>query len=200
VSRALCIAVLALVACGGPPAVSLDPGWPEQPRAYGQATAAWTRHEALRHHFIVLIDVHATYKAPEWRAAFVERQSKALDLSADARAALESEQKQAAATAHEFVVALTAFDNTGQSLHDRDDSPWDLVLVDDRGRTFEPLSVDRERGNDEVVRTLYPYIDEFDSVYVVRFPPEAALLGGDRFTLRLASARGRVDLTWRDQT
>lgn len=198
--RALLVGLLLAAACGGRPAISLDPAWPQTPRDYDEATEAWTRHESRRHQLSNVIDVEATYKSPEWRAAFVERQTRALDLTPDARAALEAEQKRAAAEAHEFQVSLTAFDDTDRDLHQRK-SPWSVALIDRHGRAIEPLSIKRERRNEEVVQALFPHIGEFDSVYVIRFAPDADLLGdgADRFQLRLSSPRGSVTLTWRDQ-
>lgn len=197
--RALAVTLL-LAGCGAPAPVSLDPTWPESPGDYDDVTEAWTRHEVRRETaFHVIVDARATFKSPAWRAAYVQRQARVLELAPDARAALLAEQKQEAGAAHEFVLALKAFDDTERELHDTDDSVWRVTLVDTHGRVYEPSSIEKLRGNEEVLEALFPHVGEFDAVYTVRFPAEAALLGGDRFSLRVASPRGSVDLTWRDR-
>jgi hypothetical protein len=199
VIRAL-VAGLVLAACGGPPPVSLDPAWPESAGDYQDVTEAWTRREVRRETaFHVIVDAQATFKSPAWRAAYVGRQARVLELAPDARAALLAEQKAEAAAAHEFVLSLTAFDDTGRLLHQKD-SPWRVTLVDGNGRVFTPTSIKRERGNEEARQALFPHIGEFDDAYVVQFPAEATVLGTEGFILRLASARGSVDLTWRDRS
>jgi hypothetical protein len=193
------LVTLMVASCARPrPPVDLGGAWPTDPRPYGETARAWTRHASLWDGYDRILEVHATFKAPEWRAAFVARRAAVGGLPDAARAALLEQQRQDAAEHYEVQLLVSTQDRRENDLHRGARSVWRLSLVDDRGNELEPVSVRRDRRPRGIIEAEYPDMDDFFTAYVVRFPRTAELLRPDaqRFSLKMASARGGVELVW----
>src|SRR4051812_38291328 len=86
--RALALAFLVGIvgACGGaPPPVKLVEEWPSAPPSYDDATDAWTRKSSLRGQYQEVLELAATFKSPEWRAARAARDIEYRNLTGEAR-------------------------------------------------------------------------------------------------------------------
>ena len=198
---AVAILVLLLAGCPRPaPPPSLDGQWPASPGDYQTVVETWTRSDTLRAEYQLVAEVHATIKAPPWRAAYVAHQARRQHLGDAARAELLAEQQAAAAEGLEVVVLLTTWDRRENDLDRGDRSVWRLVMVDGQGNEYAPVDIRRDRRPEYVIRSEFPRFGDFSRAYVARFPPEAGLLGpdADRVALRLSSSRGGIELTWRD--
>jgi hypothetical protein len=197
---ALAIAtVLLLAGCPKPaPAPTLDGTWPSAAGDYSTVSETWTREGKLRRDYQLVAEVSATIKAPPWRAAYVERQTRALRLGNAARAELDAAQRQADTEAYEVVVILTTWDRRENDLDRGERSVWRLVMVDAEGNEIEPVEIKRDRRPEYVVRAEFPDFGDFSRAYVVKFPRDARLLGQgvDKVALRLSSSRGGIELTW----
>jgi hypothetical protein len=190
-----------LVACGGsqPGPVQLTERWPAEPRSYDEVVRDWTRSATLRRDFDTLLEVHATYKSPEWRAALVARRAELGELPDSERAALLEQQKSEAAAHHEIVVVMSTYEGRENDLQKGKRSVWTVALVDDQGNRAEPVSIKRDRRPDDVIRAEHPHMNDFAEAYLVRFARDAVspLHDGARtFSLRISSARGAVELVW----
>ena len=79
--------------------------WPGAARDYEETSQQWTRRGVLRaplkNQASQLMEVYATYLSTDWRASYVDRQSKLQKLSSARRVELEGEQKETAAKQHE---------------------------------------------------------------------------------------------------
>jgi hypothetical protein len=136
--------------------------------------------------------IRAVYQAPDVRQARVNRLAiwKAMtDVERDGLLAAEQEE---AAQYDDFVVSLFTPDRADNDL-DAIRSIWRVALVVQGEGEKLPIGISQLRA-DATLRTLYPEIGEFDVVYRVRFPRWEPPLAQRPFILRLASARGRIDL------
>lgn len=199
---ALWLAIALLSACVGPRAVDLSPAWPERAPDYDDAYRAWTRHGTLRSGYEQVLDLHATFKSPAWRAAHVDYLARKKNLSPEARQRLQAEQIKAAEQApYEIHLLVTTHDFRENDLHRGDNSIWRLALIDDRGNQVEPIEVKRDRRPIEVIRAEYPDMGDFTTAYIARFPRTIEVLRPDasKFSLEMASVRGAVNLVWNDR-
>jgi hypothetical protein len=195
---AVCM-VAPLAACGGPQAVDLSPSWPERADDYDDAYRAWTRHGRIRKDYQQVLDLYATFKAPAWRAARVAHLADTQSLSPEARQRLHAEQVKAAEEEpYEVQLLVTTHDFRENDLSRGESSIWRLVLVDDRGNEVEPVEIKRDRRPIEVLRSEYPDMGDFAMAYIVRFPRTIEVLRPDatKFSLKMASVRGAVNLVW----
>ena len=129
------------------------------------------------------------------RAARVVRVAAWRNLTPAERDALLASEQDEAERFEDFIVSLFTSDRADNDL-DSTRSVWRVVLVVEGEGDAEPVRIEQVRP-DATLRTLYPTIGDFDTVYRVRFPrwPHGSL-SERRFILRLAGARGRVDLAF----
>lgn len=172
-----------------------------QEEFYVQILKTWTRGAKIYRGLDNKLFVSATFHAPELRRAFAGAfpdiyghggkitRRELVDLTGGV------EQH------HNFFLAVYTPDARWNDLA-KDDSIWRLTLVG---------AGEAEVGPDEVVpikmdenlRAVYPFISRFDKVYLVRFPLadplQRALLDEqtDHLTLRIASALGAAQMTWK---
>ncbi|MBP6630826.1 MAG: hypothetical protein KBG28_09045 [Kofleriaceae bacterium] len=195
------VALVALAASAGctrvPPPVDLAGTWPARPGDYDEVTAALTRSATLRDGYQQVIAVDATLLAPAWRVAHRDRQAGTDGLGADERAAaVAAERAQPLATVAVHLL-VTTWDPRENDLHRGADATWKLVLVDDGGRRLAPVKIERDRRPIHVIRAEFPTVNEFSEAYVAHFPSDGVLAPDRRsLTLRVASPRGGLQLTW----
>lgn len=205
--RALVLAasLALLAACGaGPsasgPSVELSSAWPATAGDYEQVSRAWTRHDALRApfagHKTLLLDVYATFRAPAWRAAYVDFVADARALSAAARDQLLAEQRDAHEQHFEVTLVVSTHHREHNDLQKGERSMWRVALVGPGGEELPAISIERDRRPREVLAAELPWLGDFAEVYVARFPRSVPLLDGERFQLVLGSQLGSVELTW----
>lgn len=181
-----------------PKPVQLTDTWPGTTRSYEEATRDWTRHGKMWKDLEPLIEVYATFASPEWRAAYVAERTKRERLPSDAQAALLAAEQKDAADYYDVELIVSTHDERENDLARGSRSVWRLALIDDQGNQVTPISVKRDRRPDEIVRAYFPAMHELADAYIARFPKNIELLreGASRFTLRLSSARGAVELVW----
>jgi hypothetical protein len=194
------LAVLAL-GCGSRAAgpVSLDGTWPEQPGSYRDVHEQWTRHGVLRKYPSIVLEVYATFKSPAWRAAHAAYLAERRNMANAARAVLLEQTRLASESEpYEVQLLVTTNERRENDLTKGKRSVWRVVLVDQQGNEIEPLSIERDRRPREVILAEYPDLGDFAEPYVARFPRDVALLGPDaaRFSLKMGSSRGGVELVW----
>ncbi|MDQ3365946.1 MAG: hypothetical protein M3680_11015 [Myxococcota bacterium] len=185
--------------CGGvDPPVRLTDEWPSRAGDYEDVTAAWTRKATLRSEYQEALELAATFKSPEWRAAHAAKDARARGLVG---AALEQHMAQAQADAagpYEFQVMVTTWDRRENDIDRGKKSVWKLRMLDEQGMEIEPLEIIKDKRPDFVVRNEFPAFGDFAKSYVVRFPREQPLLGPNtkRMRMRMSSSRGGVELVW----
>lgn len=194
------LVILFLAACGSAaPPVRLTPDWPtEEPGDYNDVTETWTRAANLRGAYQEVLELAATLKSPEWRAAYAARDAEHRRLTPDAR-----KQRMAQAQAEmegpwELELLVTTWDRRENDLDHGKRSVWRVVLVDDAGNEIEPLEIIKDKRPAFTLRADYPAFGDFATAYIARFPRTAAVLGPGvkQVRLRMSSSRGSVELAW----
>jgi hypothetical protein len=191
--------VLAACASSPPPLKSMSDEWPAQCRDYDDVTSAWTRKSVLRGQYQEVLELAATFKAPEWRCAHAERDADRRSLVGDARVAAVAQAKADMAGAFEVEVMLTTWDRRENDLDRGKKSVWHIALVDEHGKEIEPVEIVKDRRPAFTLRAEFPAFGDFAVAYVARFPRDSAVLGPDvhAVKLRLSGERGGVEVEWR---
>jgi hypothetical protein len=134
----------------------------------------------------------AVYQAPSVREARVARLAEWQTMTAEEREKLLATEREEAQRYDDFLVSLFTVDRPENDL-DTNRSVWRVALVLEGEGELLPEKIEAIR-TDATLRTLYPAIGDFDIVYRVRFARRPGTPLAERvFTLRLASARGRLE-------
>lgn len=194
----LLTAALVAGCAAAPPPVALSDSWPSQAGDYDDVNQAWTRTATMRGEYQQALEVHATFRSPEWRLAHASREARIRNLEGPARDALLTEARTAADGDYEVTLVVTTYDRSENDLHRGDRSVWKLALVDDTGVETAPAKVTRDRRPPEILRAELTKLGDFAEVYVARFPRTSGILhaGARKFALKMWSAKGGVELTW----
>lgn len=194
----LALAGSAAACAAAPPPVALSDTWPSQAGEYGDVNRAWTRTATMRGPYQQALEVHATFRSPEWRAAHAGREARIRNLDGAARDAVFAAARTAADGDYEVTLVVTTYDRSENDLHRGERSVWRLALVDDAGVETAPVKIERDRRPQEMLRAELTTLGDFAQVYVARFPRSAAVLrpGARKLTLKMWSAKGGVALTW----
>jgi hypothetical protein len=191
----------ATTACGGAePSVRLVEDWPARvTEDYDDVTARWTRKTTMRGTYQEALEVAATFKSPEWRAARAEKDADARGLEGEARTQRIAQAQAEAAGPYEFQLMVVTWDRRESDLDRGAKSVWKLRLLDEQGFEVEPLEVIKDKRPPYIIREEFPAFGDFATAYVARFPRTKPLLGPSvrQLRLRLSSSRGGVGLAWR---
>jgi len=181
-----------------------------EPSDYERVVERWTRDEEV---YILdgldnALTVTATFESWEYRQAYIDRYAYDFRLTDPERQALESEQRLELEGGHVFLVAATSTKMQWSDLSAAD-TPWKIRLVNDQGDVLAPFPEDHAPPGIEKVRNVtpaqqlyFPYINEFRTVFFLRFPrtmPDGAPFvrpGVEAFTLEFTGALGRAELRW----
>ncbi len=191
------------VGCG-PKAVPLTLGseWPSDPPSLEVATKTWTRDAQSRGGFDtdkeLIIDVDATFRSPQWRAAYVEHIRQQGSLSKSDIGELRASQEKEATEHHQFVLLVATHDRRINDLAKNERSSWQVRLRNSKGAEVAPTKIYKDRRPPTEVGAELPHLGPFDEIYIAEFPGDFELLGfgANEFQLRVFGARAGVELTW----
>ncbi|HSD86864.1 MAG TPA: hypothetical protein VLB44_05095 [Kofleriaceae bacterium] len=186
-------------ACGStPPPVKLVEEWPANPPSYADATDAWTRRSSLRGQYQEVLELAATFKSPEWRAARATRDADYRNLTGEQRQAFIEQARAEAAGPYEVELMITTWDRRENDLDRGKRSVWGVVLIDQNGTQVQPLEIVKDRRPPFTVRADFPALGDFATAYIARFPRTTPLLGPDvrKLRLRFFGVRGSVEVEW----
>ena len=192
----LALLAAAAAACSRtPPPVDLSGAWPTSAGDYDDVTDAWTRRAILRGHFQQTLELIATFRSPQWRAAA----ARAASVRGGSTAAAQEAARAAETGPYEFALVVSTYDRAENDLDRGDRSIWRVALVDDRGTETLATEIVRDKRPPEVIRAELPEFGDFANAYIARFPRTAAILGPgvSAVTLRMWSSRGAVQLIWK---
>lgn len=199
-TRALCLLVLGAAACGAAePRVRLVEDWPAAPTGdYAGVTERWTRTARMRGQYQEAIELAATFKSPEWRAARAEMDADARGLEGEARAQRIAQARAEAAGPYEFELMVVTWDRRENDLDRGAKSVWRVRLLDEQGMEIEPLEIIKDKRPPFIIRQEFPAFGDFATAYLARFPRTKPLLGPNvqKLRLRFSSTRGGIGLTW----
>lgn len=178
--------------------VTLTEDWPATIADYDDVTSQWTRSARMRGEYQEALEVVATFKSSEWRAAHAEKDANSRGLEGNARSQQVSQARADAAGPYEFEVMLTTWDRRENDLDRGVKSTWKVRMMDEQGVEIEPLEVVKDKRPAFVVRSEFPALGDFATAYIVRFPRTKPLLGPGvkEMRMHLSSERGGADLRW----
>jgi hypothetical protein len=187
---ALVAAFLALAGCGHVPTPGTQPVPGPDEGAWAVERDAHTRSVKLYDGLATRAFATATWEAPSVRTARAERTATWKAMTAEERAKALAAEDAAASSFDEFTISLFTADHNDNDLT-FSQTVWRISIVAADGTESIGPKVTEVRA-DALVRTLYPYVGDFDTVYRVRFArrPEAT---EKPFVLRIAGPRGRMD-------
>jgi len=198
--RAAVFAVLLVAACGS--TTTRKPLTSEWPRTdvsdYEDITEDWTRKATLRGSYQEVVELAATLKSPEWRAAHAARDADHRGLTGAARAQRLAQAQAESDGPFEMELMVSTWDRRENDLDRGKRASWRVMLLDANGMEIAPLEIVKDRRPAYVIRTEFPAFGDFAQPYIVRFPREANVLGPNvkQVRLRLSSERGGVEVTW----
>jgi hypothetical protein len=191
----------AAAACGGAePRVRLVDDWPTTLSGdYRDVTERWTRQARMRGPYQEALEVAATFKSPEWRAARAEKDADARGLEGQARAQRAGQARAEAAGPYEFQLMIVTWDRRESDLDRGAKSVWRVRMLDEQGFEIEPLEIIKDKRPPFIIREEFPAFGDFATAYLVRFPRTKPLLGPEvrQLHMRVSSSRGGVSLIWR---
>ncbi len=194
--------LLLLAACGASvvrkPLTEDFPATAPDADDYLDITDDWTRKATLRGSYQEVLELAATLKSPEWRAAHAARDAEHRGLVGAARDQRIAQAKADAAGPYEFELMVTTWDRRENDFDRGAKSTWRVMLLDGAGNEIAPLEIIKDRRPPFVVRTEFPAFGDFAQAYILRFPREAKVLGPDvkQVRLRVSSERGGIEVRW----
>jgi hypothetical protein len=198
--RLLVLVLVIAAGCGGrSPLVRSPDVWPNEVDDYEDVTENWTRSAVMRSTYQEALEVAATFKSAEWRAADAARDAEARGLTGDARTQRLMQAKAEAAGPYELELMVTTWDRRENDLHHGAKSVWRVRLLDHHGNEIEPLEIVQDKRPETIIRVQFPAFPVgFAKAYVARCPRGTKpLLGpGEKLRLRVSSTRGGLELTW----
>ncbi len=194
------LALVLFAACAtADPAVRLTEEWPAKVDGYDAVTASWTRKSILRGQYEEALELAATFKSSEWRAAHAAKDVETRKLTGEARDAVLSAAQADVAGPYEVEMLVTTWERRENDLDRGKRSVWHVVLVDDQGHQIEPIEIVRDKRPPLVVQAEFPQFHDFTIAYIARFPRTTPVLGPSVHQLKLSmsSERGGVELVWK---
>jgi hypothetical protein len=194
--------LLVLAACGSSiarrPLTEEFPTPVPEPDDYLDITDDWTRKATLRGQYQEVLELAATLKSPEWRAAHASRDAEHRGLEGAARDQRIAQARAEAAGPYEFELMVTTWDRRENDFDRGAKSTWRVMLLDQNGTEIAPLEIIKDRRPPFVVRAEFPAFGDFAQAYILRFPREAAVLGPNvKFIrLRVSGERGGIEVRW----
>lgn len=196
------VSVILLAACGASiarkPLTEDFPATAPDPDDYLDITEDWTRKATLRGQYQEVLELAATLKSPEWRAAHAARDAEHRGLVGAAREQRIAQARAEVAGPYEFELMVTTWDRRENDFDRGVKSSWRVMLLDGSGNEIAPLEIIKDRRPAFVVRTEFPAFGDFAQAYILRFPREAKVLGPDvkQVRLRVSGERGGIEVRW----
>jgi len=197
--KLLLLLVVFVIGCGASdPPVQLAGQWPDRVGDYEEVTRAWTRRAKMRTHYQEALDVSATFKSPEWRAAYAARDARLRGLTGPALEARMTQARLEAEGPYEVELLVTTWDRRENDFDRGKRSVWRVRMLDEQGMEIEPLEIVKDKRPAFILRSEFPELGDFATAYIVRFSREKPLLGPSvqRVRLHLSNSRGGVELVW----
>lgn len=192
-----------VVGCASAPLrVSLsEPRVAPAAKDYEKELIRWTRHGQLLSDFDQALQLDATLRSPEFRAAYAAKYLDMYKVAPENQEKVRGELLSDGADTYEFHIESTTHDYLLNDLTGAK-TVWRVTLVDDQGHEVTPSEVSLVRERRRLEAEFYPYADTFSKGWRLRFPrarPDGTpLVGSDTksLTLRMAGPQGALNLVW----
>jgi hypothetical protein len=196
----------AQVGCRKPPLrVSLaEPKPAPTAKDYVDQLKRWTRSAQIFSDFDQALQVDATLRSPEFRAAYAAKYLQMYKVAPENQENVRGDLLSDGADSFEFHVETATHDYLLNDLGGPK-SVWRVTLVDDQFHELTPSEISSIRERRRLELEFYPYSGLFSRGWRIRFPRARAdgtpFIGSETkaLTLRFAGPQGSVDLVWRLQ-
>jgi hypothetical protein len=178
-----------------------EPQVPPGAKDYVKQLKRWTRHAQLINDFDQALEVDATLRSPEFRAAYAAKYLEMYRVAPESQQKVRGDLLSDGADSYEFHVESSTHDYLLNDLTGAK-TIWRVTLVDDQAHEVTPAEVSSVRERRRLEMEFYPYAELFSRGWRIRFPRARAdgtpLVGSDTksLTLRIAGPQGSVDLVW----
>ena len=170
---------------------------------YEEQLVNWTTSGRVDYSLDRMLIVYATYLAPTFREAFG---SQYLSVFGIDPGKVDSDLEMIATSVgrgHEFFVFADIPHDSWNNLEEAD-TVWRMALWGGPEQLgVPPMSIHKFRGRGPNLKAFFPYLNDFGRSYLVLFPYNQAngrpVLEPEhgKLTVKLASAFGRVSLSWK---
>ncbi|RMG14809.1 MAG: hypothetical protein D6729_13230 [Deltaproteobacteria bacterium] len=149
---------------------------PRASEAYNTVLAAYTRSAEVSENLSRVLTVVATYQTPAYlRARFAEEARYKMLPEREAQSLLQRFVSEYPGPT--VVLWFDAVDPDAEDLHRHDSAT--RVALEAGGQAWDAVEVRRLDADDPAMRHLFPYVNEFGKLYLVRFPKDAPETGAD---------------------
>jgi hypothetical protein len=201
--KRLALAALVFAGCAtAAPKVSLgEPPAAPVAKDYVDQLKKWTRHGHLFSDFDAALDVDATMRSPEFRAAYAAKYLEVYRVEPEHQPKVRGDILSDGADTYEFHVETATHDYELNDLVGAK-SVWRVTLVDDTRHEVTAQEVSAIKERRRLDSEFYPYATYFTRGWRIRFPRTrtdgSPLVSGETktLTLRFAGPQGSVDLRW----
>jgi hypothetical protein len=174
---------------------------------YERVTDNWTRKTNLRGPYQESLQLAATFKSPEWRAAYATKDADARGLVGAAREQRLAQAQVDAKGPLEIELLVTTWDRRENDLDRGKKSVWRVRMLDDAGAEIEPLEIVKDKRPAFVLHAEFPAFGDFATAYIARFARPCAAFDEAKvcktpgafpavIRVHMSSERGGVQVEW----
>ncbi|MCJ7616813.1 MAG: hypothetical protein MUO43_09795 [Desulfobacterales bacterium] len=169
---------------------------------YKAALIKWTSEVRIYRGLDLELKASATFKSPEFREAYANEYVRSYNLNREEKEKLIKDQKEASLIYNDFIMAAYVPDKKWNDFNKKD-SIWKIHLNAGNGKKIKPLEIRKIKKIDAVISHFFPYINTWQSIYLVRFPVK--LPGTDKniiddtwsnIKMVITSVLGTTEMVW----
>jgi len=142
---------------------------PYQGSTYKAVLMKWTSEARIYRGLDLELMTSATFKSPEFRDAYANEYARTYKLGMKEKEKLIKDQKQASLIYNDFIMSAYIPDKKWNDFNKKN-SIWKIHLNADNGKKIKPLEIRKIKKIDAVLTHFFPYINTWESIYIVRFP------------------------------
>ena len=175
---------------------------PYQGSAYKAVLIKWTNEARIYRGLDLELMTAVTFKSPEFREAYANEYDRTYKLSREEKEKLIKDQKEASLIYNDFIMSAYVPDKKWNDFNKKN-SIWKIYLNANNGKKITPLEIRKIKKIDAVISHFFPYINSWESLYLVRFPVK--LPGTDKNIINdtclnikivITSVLGTTEMVW----
>jgi hypothetical protein len=165
---------------------------PYQGSTYKTVLMKWTNEACIYRGLDLELMTSATFKSPEFREAYANEYVRTYNLTSEEKEKLIKDQKQAFLIYNDFIMSAYVPDKKWNDFNKKD-SIWKIYLNAGNETKIKPLEIRKIKKIDAVLTHFFPYINTWESIYLVRFPVK--LQGTDKNKIDDTSSKIKFVIT-----
>ncbi len=142
---------------------------PYQGSTYKAVLMKWTSEAHIYRGLDLELMTSVTFKSPEFREAYANEYARTYKLSRKEKEKLIKDQKQVSLIYNDFIMSAYVPDKEWNDFNKKD-SIWKIYLNAGNEKKITPLEIRKIKKIDAVLTHFFPYINTWESIYLVRFP------------------------------